>query len=52
MALAQNATRSGEGHNIIYGQEIWRILQLTDQRQLMLDQSFYPLAGAIGVTPL
>ena len=51
-ALAEDALAAGKAHDVVHGQEIGRVAQLADQRQLVREQPPDPLRHAVRIAPV
>ena len=49
--LAEDVERAGIVHDVVHGEEIARVVELLDQRELLLKRIAYLLGDAVGETP-
>ena len=48
-ALAEDAARAGEAHDVVHGEKIGRVVERGDQRELMRERLARPLRNALGI---
>ena len=51
-ALAENAARAGEAHDVVHGEEVGRVVERGDQRELVLQRLALALGNAAGIARL
>ncbi len=51
-ALAENAARAGEAHDVVHGEEIGRVVERGDERELVRQRLAHPLRNARGIARL